>query len=177
MNAGTVLSMMNQAIEERPNLRLYTVIVLTERYLKEGDLHRAVRCVETDLDKLRSYDDTPKSKELYDFFMMASDCLRAARIIHAQNLETNVPRGSMTAKTIISYLDRFDLESAKAVYRNDGDKVYQYPKLKTAIESTVIGCRDHGICCCYHCNWMKEGDDLSPPWTHAHNSYLPPKGK
>jgi hypothetical protein len=54
----------------------------------------------------------------------------------------NPPMGISHVRAILTYIERGDLQSAIAVYQNDGDKNYQYPKLQDHLEY-MFGCRTH----------------------------------
>jgi hypothetical protein len=63
------------------------------------------------------------------------------------NAEANSGRGVSCVKDIIMYLKRGDTNSAKAVYRNEGDKIRCYPEIQRVIENS-FGCRTHFVVDC-----------------------------
>lgn len=63
----------------------------------------------------------------------------------------NDGRGINCVRTIITYLNKGDFESAKAVRVNDGDKIASYPEVEKLI-CDIFGCRTHGKHNCT--SWM-----------------------
>lgn len=51
----------------------------------------------------------------------------------------NSGRGFQTARTIASCLRGGDIERAKAVCNTEGDKIRNYPEIKTWLEEYVMG--------------------------------------
>lgn len=49
----------------------------------------------------------------------------------------NNGRGVSCIRTLIHYLERGDMESAKAVFVNEGDKIANYPELETILEGML----------------------------------------
>ncbi len=67
--------------------------------------------------------------------------------LRALNAVANDGRGSSTIRGILLEIDRGDEASAKAIWSNDGDKLWQNPELNlTVIE--LLGCRGHHV---YNC--------------------------
>lgn len=60
---------------------------------------------------------------------------------------TNPPMGSSTGRAIAASLRRLDVEEAKVIHSNDGDKLHQYPELQRWVFNH-IGCRSHGVVGC-----------------------------
>jgi len=56
------------------------------------------------------------------------ECLDCAQQLEEANRVINSGRGTQVFSVAISYLNRFDLESAKQVVETDFDKLYQYPE-------------------------------------------------
>jgi hypothetical protein len=135
--AAIVLEKLNKAIERDLDLVNLTVIVMAKRDLEAGKTARdALYRIQIDLDKLR-YEE---AEGFGDWCRMACDCLQASDVIRQHE---DFGR-SKTAQRICAYLEQFDLDSARAHYGHDGDKVVQYQGMQTAIERTAIGCRLHG---------------------------------
>lgn len=61
----------------------------------------------------------------------------------------NQGRGVSCIRTLISYLEKGDIESAKAVFVNEGDKIANYPELETILEN-ILGLK---------------GRYKTPPWS------------
>ncbi len=67
----------------------------------------------------------------------------------------NDGRGIYAVRSIVHYLREGDLESAKAVRMNEGDKTRNYPRIEAEL-LTIFGCRLHCLHNCQH--WLcKEG--------------------
>ena len=49
----------------------------------------------------------------------------------------NNGRGVSCVRTIIHYLEQDDIESAKACFTNEGDKIANYPELETILENLL----------------------------------------
>ena len=53
--------------------------------------------------------------------------------------EANEDRGVSCVKSIISYIERGDLQSARTVRVMDGDKLYQYPEIEEWMDNNLCG--------------------------------------
>ena len=64
--------------------------------------------------------------------------------------------GVSCVRDIVFYLKRNDIENAKAVWCNDGDKIHQYSDIKNFLIEH-LGCRIHGVknCISAHCKDMR----------------------
>lgn len=146
MTPSEFLEKIRAAVADDPGLMNLTVIRMAIRDLENGGSVRdALYRIRVDLDKINY----GISEEFGRYCQHAVNCLSAYDVINEQNKITNDGRGSSTARAICLYLERFDLSSARTTYCVDGDKVRQYPKLLSVIESTIIGCRLHVRP--YHC--------------------------
>ncbi len=57
-----------------------------------------------------------------------------ARKLDALQSEKNGGRGISCIRTLIFYLDRGDIDSAKAVFLNESDKIRNYPDIKLLLD-------------------------------------------
>jgi hypothetical protein len=55
----------------------------------------------------------------------------------------NNGRGISCVRSMLQYLDRDDIETARIIFGNEGDKVRQYPKVDVLLRD-ILGCRMHG---------------------------------
>lgn len=157
----SLLSLLRQAVNDYPHLKELMVIRMSIRDLESGKsfgdyspVESALERIRVDLDKIR-YGDT---EEFGKFMQLAVDCFFARRSITNANKDTNDGRGSQTALAICNYLECVDLNNARATYSTDGDKIRQYPVLKSVIEHSIVGCRMHGRPhWCPDCHGMNRG--------------------
>lgn len=63
----------------------------------------------------------------------------------------NSGRGVSTVRGICDYLDKDDVQTAKIIFGNDGDKLHAYPDIESMIEQH-LGCRLHSKINCD--NWL-----------------------
>lgn len=142
----SLLEIVEAAISQDPGLMSLSVIRKALRGLIEGEnAMTVVEWISTDLDKIGH----GKSHEFGQYLMNAHKCVDAYRRIHSVNQAANDGQGLRAVRDMLSSLERFDLEDARAIFQNDGDKIRQYKSLYKTIETTVIGCREHGIT--YYC--------------------------
>jgi hypothetical protein len=143
-----LLETLESAVAQDPGLMSLNIVRKALRGLREGESHlTVVEWLSQDLDKFG-----PKSREFHDYLMNAHKCVDAYRRIQFQNQLANGDRGVQAVRHMLMSLERFDLEDAKSIFRNGGDKIRQYGRLYKTIQSTAIGCREHGIgYYCPHC--------------------------
>ena len=79
--------------------------------------------------------------ELFD-----DQVLRISELLDILN-RTNQPMGSSTGRAIYQSLFNGNVEEAKTVFSNDGDKLTQYPELHLWVINN-LGCRTHGVVGC-----------------------------
>jgi hypothetical protein len=79
----------------------------------------------------------------HDWLMEVLPIAQAHQAISTANAVANEGRGSGTARAMCQSLARFDLNEARAIFLNDGDKIRQYPEVERAITSSIVGCRLH----------------------------------
>jgi hypothetical protein len=60
----------------------------------------------------------------------------------AANAENN-GRGISCVRSMLQALDRGDIETARIIFGNEGDKVRQYPRVDVLLRD-ILGCRMHG---------------------------------
>jgi succinyl-CoA synthetase beta subunit len=75
--------------------------------------------------------------------MNNQEMLQAAETLDALQFEYHDGRGIQTVQSIIVRLRQGNLEWARSIYKEDGDKTRMYPKVEEAL-CAIFGCRCHG---------------------------------
>ena len=137
MTPEDLLSRLKKEIEKTPYLGEMSVIRMAVKDLEAGaPVSTALFRIRIDLDKIWNFD---FGRELQEMIR----CVEAAEQIREANKTANEGRGSGTAEILCGFLDKLDMEGARAFHEYDGDKLRQYPKLDAAVMGSAVGCRTH----------------------------------
>ena len=87
------------------------------------------------------FNDDIQNKQ-YPIDFICSDCILKIEKLRDMTGKENDGKGISCVDTIITYLDCNDVRNAKAVYRNESDKINTYPEIQEWFYN-VFGCSLH----------------------------------
>lgn len=151
MDAARLLRELDGLITAEPILGELTAIHLAYQFLQgtreavNGGVSAAIETIRIDLDKVQMLDAGPR---IHEWIL----CYEGYQALFPLVRKINGGRGSRTLDAIVAAFARWSRADAKVIWRNDGDKLSQYPGVVSMVYYDArLGCRVHGRVYCPRC--------------------------